>query len=44
VEVKAVQALDDSHVAQGLKSEVRRLGMGRGKGPGDLELDVRDVP
>lgn len=63
VEVKAVQALDDSHSAQGLnylratglgtcllinfgkaKIEVRRLGMSLGKGAGDIELDVKDVP
>ncbi len=63
VEVKAVQALDDAHVAQGLnylrttglptcllvnfgkaKIEVRRLGMSPGKGAGDMELEVKDVP
>jgi len=63
VEVKAVQALDDAHIAQGLsylratglgtcllinfgkaKIEVRRLGMSRGMGAGEFELDVKDVP
>ena len=63
VEIKAVQALDDTHIAQGLnylratnleicllinfgkaKIEVRRLTLSRGKGAGEIELDVKDVP
>ena len=62
VEVKAIQALSDIDVAQGLnylratglptclpinfgkaKIEVRRLGMGPGKGTGDMELEVKDI-
>ena len=62
VEVKAIQALSDVDVAQGLnylratglptcllinfgkaKIEVRRLGMGPGKGTGDMELEVKDI-
>ena len=62
VEVKAIQAMSDVDVAQGLndlratglqtcllinfgkaKIEVRRLGMGPGKGTGDMELEVKDI-